>query len=186
MTDLLSTSSASPSNELVFVLDNLSDLATLLAKVRYALAPDTLLALLPHSELPGQSQLPPAEVLNIKGRNVTLLATGNADAGLGYLSDRVTIVAPTRFDQLTLAEQTLLAQASPRDVVAVEYRRYQYLGEAGTLDLATAGLFSNQLLWREVGLFEDTNLCAIHAKRVTIMPKDIQLARRIKGESLRI
>ena len=33
-----------------------------------------------------------------------------------------------------------------------------------------------------VGLFDDTNLCAIHAKRVTIMPKDIQLARRIRGE----
>jgi histone H3 len=33
-----------------------------------------------------------------------------------------------------------------------------------------------------VGLFEDTNLCAIHGKRVTIMPKDIQLARRIRGE----
>ena len=33
-----------------------------------------------------------------------------------------------------------------------------------------------------VGLFEDTNLCAIHAKRVTIMPKDIQLAKRIRGE----
>ena len=33
-----------------------------------------------------------------------------------------------------------------------------------------------------VGLFEDANLCAIHAKRVTIMPKDIQLARRIRGE----
>ena len=33
-----------------------------------------------------------------------------------------------------------------------------------------------------VGLFEDTNLCAVHAKRVTIMPKDIQLARRIRGE----
>ena len=33
-----------------------------------------------------------------------------------------------------------------------------------------------------VGLFEDTNLCAIHARRVTIMPKDIQLARRIRGE----
>ena len=31
-------------------------------------------------------------------------------------------------------------------------------------------------------LFEDTNLCAIHAKRVTIMPRDIQLARRIRGE----
>ena len=33
-----------------------------------------------------------------------------------------------------------------------------------------------------VGLFEDANLCAIHTKRVTIMPKDIQLARRIHGE----
>ena len=33
-----------------------------------------------------------------------------------------------------------------------------------------------------VGLYEDTNLCAIHSKRVTIMPKDIQLARRIRGE----
>ena len=33
-----------------------------------------------------------------------------------------------------------------------------------------------------IGLFEDTNLCAIHAKRVTIMPKDIHLARRIRGE----
>jgi len=33
-----------------------------------------------------------------------------------------------------------------------------------------------------VGLFEDSNLCAIHGKRVTIMPKDIQLAKRIRGE----
>jgi histone H3 len=33
-----------------------------------------------------------------------------------------------------------------------------------------------------IGLFEDTNLCAIHAKRVTIMQKDMQLARRIKGD----
>ena len=32
-----------------------------------------------------------------------------------------------------------------------------------------------------VHLFEDANLCAIHAKRVTIMQKDIQLARRIRG-----
>ena len=33
-----------------------------------------------------------------------------------------------------------------------------------------------------VSLFEDANLCAIHAKRVTIMPKDLDLARRIRGE----
>ena len=36
-----------------------------------------------------------------------------------------------------------------------------------------------------VSLMEDANLCAIHAKRVTIMPKDIQLACRIWGEHLR-
>ena len=34
-----------------------------------------------------------------------------------------------------------------------------------------------------VGLFEDSNLCAIHAKRVTIMVKDMDLARRIRGEA---
>lgn len=33
-----------------------------------------------------------------------------------------------------------------------------------------------------VGLFEDSNLCAIHANRVTVMKKDMELARRIRGE----
>jgi len=33
-----------------------------------------------------------------------------------------------------------------------------------------------------VGLFSDTNKCALHAKRVTIMTKDVQLALRIRGE----
>ena len=33
-----------------------------------------------------------------------------------------------------------------------------------------------------VGMFEDTNLSAIHAKRMTIMPRDVQLTRRIRGE----
>jgi len=33
-----------------------------------------------------------------------------------------------------------------------------------------------------VSLFEDTNLCCLHARRVTIMPKDMELARRIRGE----
>ena len=34
-----------------------------------------------------------------------------------------------------------------------------------------------------VGVFEDTNLCAVHANRSTIMKKDMDLARRIRGES---
>jgi len=33
-----------------------------------------------------------------------------------------------------------------------------------------------------VGLYEDSNCCAIHAKRVTVMPKDMLLAKRIRGE----
>ncbi|CAH3149165.1 unnamed protein product [Pocillopora meandrina] len=56
----------------------------------------------------------------------------------------------------------------PGTVALREIRRYQKSTEASEAYL--------------VGLFEDTNLCAIHAKRVTIMPKDIQLARRIRGE----
>lgn len=33
-----------------------------------------------------------------------------------------------------------------------------------------------------MSLFEDTNLCAIHAKRVTVTRKDMELARRIRGD----
>lgn len=33
-----------------------------------------------------------------------------------------------------------------------------------------------------IGLFEDANLACIHAKRITIMPKDLNLSRRIRGE----
>ncbi|EQC36544.1 histone H3 [Saprolegnia diclina VS20] len=33
-----------------------------------------------------------------------------------------------------------------------------------------------------VGLFEDANLCAAHAKRVTLMPSDLYLARRLRHE----
>ena len=33
-----------------------------------------------------------------------------------------------------------------------------------------------------VSLFSDAMLCTVHARRVTLFPKDIQLARRIRGE----
>lgn len=33
-----------------------------------------------------------------------------------------------------------------------------------------------------VSLLADTNLCAIHTRRVTIMPRDVHLARRLRGE----
>ena len=34
-----------------------------------------------------------------------------------------------------------------------------------------------------INLFDDTNLCAIHAKRVTIQPKDMHLAKHLRGIS---
>ena len=60
--------------------------------------------------------------------------------------------------------------------IAQEFKtdlRFQSLAILGLQEAAEAYL---------VGLFEDTNLCAIHARRVTIYPKDLQLARRIRGE----
>ena len=33
-----------------------------------------------------------------------------------------------------------------------------------------------------ITLLEDTNLLAIHARRITVQPRDIQLARRIRGD----
>ena len=54
----------------------------------------------------------------------------------------------------------------------------------GRLNFASGAILALQEVAEAylIGLFEDTNLCAIHAKRITIMPKDIQLARRIWGE----
>jgi len=37
-----------------------------------------------------------------------------------------------------------------------------------------------------ISLFEDTQFCAIHAQRVTIQPKDLQLARRLRGENFQV
>jgi len=35
-----------------------------------------------------------------------------------------------------------------------------------------------------VSMFEDSYLCALHGKRVTLMVRDMQLARRIRGTRL--
>ncbi|CAL8287496.1 hypothetical protein WMY93_007340 [Mugilogobius chulae] len=68
----------------------------------------------------------------------------------------------------------------PGTVALREIRRYQKSTELLIRKLPFQRLEASEAYL--VGLFEDTNLCAIHAKRVTIMPKDIQLARRIRGE----
>lgn len=60
--------------------------------------------------------------------------------------------------------------------IAQEYRsdiRFQAVALAALQEASEAFL---------TGLFQDANYCALHAKRVTIMPKDLQLARRIRGD----
>ena len=59
------------------------------------------------------------------------------------------------------------------DTIGITHLKWQSVALAALHEATEAYL---------IGLFEDTNLCCIHAKRVTIMPRDIQLARRIRGE----
>ena len=54
-----------------------------------------------------------------------------------------------------------------------DYLRFQSLALKALQEASEAFL---------VGLFEDVLLCAIHARRVTIMPRDMNLARRIRGD----
>ncbi|GMH99232.1 hypothetical protein TrLO_g16027 [Triparma laevis f. longispina] len=68
----------------------------------------------------------------------------------------------------------------PGTVALREIRRYQKSTELLIRKLPFQRLEAAEAYL--VGLFEDTNLCAIHAKRITIMPKDIQLTRRIRGK----
>ena len=53
-------------------------------------------------------------------------------------------------------------------------------------DLTAADLTLAKLIGADLrdAIFEDTNLCAIHAKRATIMKKDMELARRIRGDRI--
>ncbi|CAJ0609427.1 unnamed protein product [Cylicocyclus nassatus] len=72
----------------------------------------------------------------------------------------------------------------PGTVAVREIRRYQKSNELLIRKLPFQRLSSAAMALEAsetylVGVFEDTNLCAIYAKRVTIMPKDIQLATTI-------
>ena len=78
----------------------------------------------------------------------------------------------------------------PGTVALREIRRFQKVGREIAQDFKTDLRFQSSAIGALqesveaylVSLFEDTNLCAIHAKRVTIQKKDIQLARRLRGE----
>eukprot|EP00804_Cyclotella_cryptica_P002808 CCRYP_009350-RA/>CCRYP_009350-RA protein AED:0.09 eAED:0.09 QI:0/0/0/1/0/0/2/0/139 len=79
----------------------------------------------------------------------------------------------------------------PGTVALCEIRGYQNLNRPGSYPHFTPERFQATSLLAiqesveafSVGLFEDANLCAIHARRVTIMPQDMRLALRTRGDS---
>ena len=91
----------------------------------------------------------------------------------------------------------------PRLVKEITYREFRRLQSKrvtppflSTKDLKKGNYVACPLRWQRsaleclhegaeaymVGLLEDANLLAIHARRITLQPRDIQLARRIRGE----
>ena len=88
---------------------------------------------------------------------------------------QLALLSPTIFIQTDLLIRKLPFQRLVREI-ATEFKqevRFQSQAVLALQESAEAYL---------VSLFEDTNLCAIHAKRVTIMSKDLQLAKRIRGD----
>ena len=59
----------------------------------------------------------------------------------------------------------------------------QVSGNIFTLFIIVFAVFPEAAEAYLISLFEDTQLLALHAKRVTIMPADMQLVRRIRGET---
>jgi hypothetical protein len=124
-------------------------------RARYALAPDLVAAIFPHQDTMGQGSAA-TEQLNIRALYFTLNASASAEyaAGVGSLSDQLTILRPGNTAGLSTQAKELLARASARDVVDVSYQRYRYIGTGddaqATFDLAAVGLFGNPLLWEKV------------------------------------
>ena len=118
----------------------------------------------------------PRKQLATKGARKSAPATGGVKKPFRYRPGTVALREIRRYQKST----DLLLRKMPFQRLVREY------AQDFTSDLRFQG--SSILAMQEmtesysVGLFEDSNCCAIHAKRVTIMPKDIQLTRRIRNE----
>ena len=118
----------------------------------------------------------PSKQLATKAARKSGPATGGVKKPHRYRPGTVALREIRRYQKSTdLLVRRLPFQRLVREI-AQDFK--QDLKFTGTSILATQEASEAYL----VGLFEDTNLCAIHAKRVTIMPKDIQITRRIRGE----
>jgi len=120
-------------------------------------------------------QLPNLPIASVKAR-MSAPATGGVKKPHRFRPGTVALREIRRYQKSTeLLIRKLPFQRLVREI-AQDFKRdlrIQYVAIGALQEASEAYL---------VGLFEDTNLCAIHAKRVTIMPKDMQLARRLRGE----
>ena len=111
-------------------------------------------------------------------RRLTLGGIGGVKKPHRYRPGTVALREIRRFQKNTdvvirkLPFQRLVREITQKLFYGKEYR-FQSLSMLALQEASEAYL---------IGLLEDTNLAAMHAKRVTIMPRDMILARRIRGE----
>ena len=125
----------------------------------------------------------PREVLVTKGKKSTV---GKASSQSGSSTN---IKKPFRFRPGTVALRDIRRYQRGTDLLLRKLpfqrivREIAMAGKDGLRFQASAVLAMQEATEAHlVNLFADTCLCAIHGRRVTIMPKDIQLARRLRGE----
>ncbi|KAF8205063.1 histone H3 [Pholiota molesta] len=123
-------------------------------------------------------------------------STGRASTGTSISLGSALPKKPRRYRPGTVALREIRKYQKSTDLLLQKLPFSRIVREI-TQEMTTDTNFSNSadLRWQSsallalqeateaylVHLFEDANLCAIHAKRVTIMTRDIQLARRIRG-----
>ncbi|KAL9106813.1 MAG: hypothetical protein Q9227_008235 [Pyrenula ochraceoflavens] len=127
------------------------------------------------------------------GGQSTASSSRNVLRSSGLAGDPLPYRKPHRFKPGTIALREIRRYQRSTDLLLLKLPFARLVREVAISILPSSSV--NDMRWQSqaiqalqeaaeaflVHLFEDTNLCAIHAKRVTIMQKDIQLARRIRG-----
>ena len=139
-----------------------------------------------HPKLPGSGKAPHKQL-----QPKTLKKKGRAKGGVKKLPpDQKPKKKPCRYQPGTVALREIRRYQKSTELL-IRKLPFQRLVRELAQDLGKINIrFQNGAIMALqeaseaylVGLLEDANLCAVHAKRVTIMPKDIQLARWIRGE----
>ena len=139
---------------------------------------------MPKSKVAAKAKAATKGAMKVKGTSKAIKKTAPAEGGMKdkkmrrYKPGTVTLREIKRYQK---SVDMLLPRAS-----------FQRLVRNITMDMDHNLRFQSQALQALqeateayiVGLFEDTNLCAIHAKRVTVQKKDMDLARRIRGDKM--